>query len=185
MPDQDDTILLQRLKDGDETAFSDIYDKYSRYMVVEAAYYLRDPQAAKDMVQDLFTQWWYNRSLHKINFREKVQFKTYLQYCIRNCCIKQNTQQNRHHNSCNVISQTLQEAEQIEPMTIVGLDHRIKKCMEELPEKPKQVLRMVYLEEWERPDILRELGITSKTLRNHLCTGLSLLRKKLSNVGGL
>lgn len=182
MPDQDDKVLLQRLKEGDETAFSDIYDKYSRYMVVEAAYYLRDPQAAKDMVQDLFTQWWYNRSLHKINFREKVQFKTYLQYCIRNSCFKQNILFNKHQNSCNVISQTLQEADQQESVTAAGLDYRVKKCIEELPEKPKQVLRMVYLEERERPDILKELGITSKTLRNHLCTGLSLLRKKLSNV---
>ncbi|SFE98089.1 RNA polymerase sigma factor, sigma-70 family [Chitinophaga sp. CF118] len=181
MPHQDDNILLQRLKEGDETAFSDIYEKYIRYMVVEASYHLCDPVAAKDMVHDLFTQWWYNRSLHRINFREKVQFKTYLQHCIRNCCIKQNMQNNRLQLSVNVISQTLEEAEHTEPMKVVGLDNRIKRYMEELPEKPKQVLRMVYLEEMERPHILKELGITSKTLRNHLCTGLSLLRKKLSS----
>lgn len=183
MLEQDDTILLKRLQEGDETAFSDIYTRYSEYLVLEAAFHLRDPMAARDMVQDMFTQWWHNRTLHNLVFKEKVTFKTYLKQSVRYNCSRSNLMQTKKQASVQTLYR-IQEKEQIEnpePAISEEMDRKIKKYLNELPPMPRQALTKVYLEELQRKDITHELNITAKTLRNHLNRGINMLRQKLNN----
>ncbi len=56
-----DTELLQRLKHGDEEAFSHIYTRHWETMYRTTFKRLQDPIKSKDIVQDIFMQLWVRR----------------------------------------------------------------------------------------------------------------------------
>jgi RNA polymerase sigma-70 factor (ECF subfamily) len=53
-----DVALVRRIMDGDETALASLYDRYSPLVYSVALRVLRDPQAAEEVLQDIFYQLW-------------------------------------------------------------------------------------------------------------------------------
>ena len=62
-PDQPDDMLLSRLQNGDEKAFTAIYERYNKMLYVLAYKYLKDTFLAEDIVQQVFLKLWESRSL--------------------------------------------------------------------------------------------------------------------------
>ncbi len=56
-----DEKLIQRLKEGDEKAFRQIYLKYHKELYTVAVKYLRSKDLADDAVHDIFVKLWDNR----------------------------------------------------------------------------------------------------------------------------
>jgi RNA polymerase sigma-70 factor (ECF subfamily) len=59
--EQQDKLLLQGLKKGDENAFREIYINYHQQMHRTAKRYLRSNELAEDAVHDIFVKLWNNR----------------------------------------------------------------------------------------------------------------------------
>ena len=55
-----DQELMVMLKAGNEDAFTEIYKRYGTLLYYQANQMLRDREAAKDLVQDLFITIWNN-----------------------------------------------------------------------------------------------------------------------------
>jgi RNA polymerase sigma-70 factor (ECF subfamily) len=53
-----DSALVERMMAGDENALSTLYDRYSGMLFGMLVRILRDPQAAEEILQDLFLQLW-------------------------------------------------------------------------------------------------------------------------------
>ena len=56
----DDSVLLERVRRGDEAAMAALYDRYSRIVYSVALRVLRDVAAAEDVLQEIFMQVWRN-----------------------------------------------------------------------------------------------------------------------------
>src|SRR3546814_8027059 len=76
----DEKALLLRLRDGDEAAFTYLYSTYYSPLYLHAYNRLRDREAAKDIIQDLFTNIWSNREVVQIN----EGISSYLYAAVRN-----------------------------------------------------------------------------------------------------
>ena len=63
-------ILLEKLKKGDQTAFSSIFTHYYRDMVLFGGNFLADKKDCEDVVQSIFLKLW--------NDRDVIQIDTYL-----------------------------------------------------------------------------------------------------------
>lgn len=63
-PDQELVLLL---KEGDETAFQEIYLRYDKLLLIYAYKKLRNREEAKDLVQDVFVWLWNNRNSFLLN----------------------------------------------------------------------------------------------------------------------
>lgn len=50
----DDITLMAKLATGDQNALLEVYDRYSRLVYVLSLHVLRNPQAAEDLMQDVF-----------------------------------------------------------------------------------------------------------------------------------
>jgi RNA polymerase sigma-70 factor (ECF subfamily) len=56
--DKEEKNLIRELKEGDETAFRNIYLKYHRELYTVAIKYLRNKELAEDAVHDIFVKLW-------------------------------------------------------------------------------------------------------------------------------
>ena len=56
----DDAILLQRVREGDQTAMAEVFDRYGRMVYSVAFRVLRDSGHAEDVMQEIFFQVWRN-----------------------------------------------------------------------------------------------------------------------------
>jgi RNA polymerase sigma-70 factor (ECF subfamily) len=61
MGSDEDRILLQKLKKGDEKAFRKVYIKYHKPLYQVAVKYLRRKERAEDAVHDIFIKLWDER----------------------------------------------------------------------------------------------------------------------------
>src|SRR5215813_12003575 len=57
---EDDAALIDRIQSGDETAMTDMYDRYSGIVYGVALRVLGDTTAAEDVLQEVFLQLWRN-----------------------------------------------------------------------------------------------------------------------------
>jgi len=93
----DDLMLLQEIKEGDETAFRILFHKYSRFLKMEAYYRLQDMDISEEVINDVFSAIWISR----LDIDIQVSFKPYLFKAVVNKCIcrlrSMNSNKNRVH----------------------------------------------------------------------------------------
>ena len=56
----DDSALLQRIRQGDQTAMAEVFDRYGRAVYSVALRILKDSGHAEDVMQEIFFQIWRN-----------------------------------------------------------------------------------------------------------------------------
>ena len=66
-----DSLLLKKLRKGDEQAFCQIFDQYHRYLYVLASRYLMSESYAEDAVQYTFMKLWEGRTF--FDFRSGIR----------------------------------------------------------------------------------------------------------------
>src|ERR1700761_5935849 len=74
--DEELTVLL---KDGDHSAYAEIYQRYHGLLFIYANKKLNDKEAAKDLIQEIFLNLWNNRETQNIN-----ELAGYLYRSVRN-----------------------------------------------------------------------------------------------------
>src|SRR6185436_12696834 len=79
----DDTRLVEQARSGDEAAFRTLVERYQRKLYAMALSVLRDPDEARDVVQDAFLKAY--KALP--SFEEKSAFYTWLYRIALNLCI--------------------------------------------------------------------------------------------------
>lgn len=72
----DDQLILL-LKQGEESAFTKIYSRYSHKLLAVAFNYCQDPDLAEEITQDIFMNLWKRRQSIKINSLNAYLAKRY------------------------------------------------------------------------------------------------------------
>ena len=87
----DQTLVLQRLKEGDEKTFELLFHRYYAALCFFANKILKDEEAARDVVQEVFIRF-YEKSY---DFPNLIALKSFLYSCVQskalNALEKQNT----------------------------------------------------------------------------------------------
>ncbi|SEW21322.1 RNA polymerase sigma-70 factor, ECF subfamily [Chitinophaga sp. YR573] len=185
MSEDNDQILLTRLRLGDESAFKEIYSKYFGNLVFEAFHHLRDISAAKDVVQDLFTNLWATRHLHNLSGKDKedVKLKAYLKVSVRYSCGKIAIKKQKERGSMvQYVNESLyqNDGQDAKAQELEEIDNQIRSFINELPAKRREIVIDVYLQEVKIKEVARKNGITTGTVRNSLHRGLETIRQKFA-----
>jgi RNA polymerase sigma factor (sigma-70 family) len=160
----DDRMLLRRMKENDEGAFSALYDKYWRLAYDGAYKRLNDTALAKDLVQDVFVQLWNTRTTSDIH-----NFPAWLSVAIRNNVYRY-MQREKRLQSIKDLLLTFGSNNQ-EP------DHRLlykeflisyEKLIDSLPESQQTIFRLHYIDDLSTDLIAERLNISRKTVQNQL-----------------
>lgn len=174
------TELVKLLKKGDMSAFDVIYKKYSRRLYGFVFRYVKQESDTEEIVQEVFIKIWQSRD--KINVYSS--FESFLFTIAHNATInllkKRATEQKylEHVKSLQQIEETYEIADEIH---YKELKQKYQGLLDELSPRQKEIFLMSREEGLSHKEIAEKLGISSNTVKNHLVTTLSFLKKELDN----
>lgn len=176
---QDDILLVKDLMQGNESAFNQLFHKYSRWIFLTAITRCNgNAQEAQDVVQEVFFKLWKIRE----TLKPALSFK-YLLFTMTNNACKDRNEKRQTALKLNI--KYLEKEEQTSTPHNNGnseLAEKIHKAIDQITApKTRQVIKMYYMDGLSYKEIIRITGMKLQTVRNYVSEGLAILRKSVKN----
>ncbi len=173
-----DAELLALLRQSDERAFTELYDRYWKRLFVVAAKRINNLEDAEEIVQDIFTALWRRRETLSLTSDLANYLTVSVKYRVIKTLDKYYNQQ-RYVDSLVYDSQ-IDDSTQ-EWLAFDELQTELAKYVQQLPEKCQLVFRLSREEGYSQKQIAEELQISEKTVEAHLGKAFKTLRSKLAS----
>lgn len=173
-----DEILLSFLKDGNQKAFAEIFNRYWKKAHLIAQSKLGHQEEAKDMVQDLFADLWLRRKTLKI-----INLQAYLHTAIKYKAIDfiKNQLVFQKHSAYYKAYVHGHEDTTMNDVYHAELLDKINAYVDELPEKSQKIFRLNRVEGLSISDIANNLNLTEKAIQYHITKSIKALKVHLKD----
>lgn len=174
-----DSILVRQLRQGDMHSFDLIYKHYSQRLYGFAFSILKNHEDSKEIVQDTFLKLWNTRE----QLKSDQPLKAYLFKISYNTSIDLIRHRLKNEKYVEYLKLHFSEdGGDVENLADYNeLSDTIEKIVAEFPEQRQRIFRMSREEGLSHAEIADKLGITTKTVENHINLALKTVRKKLSS----
>jgi RNA polymerase sigma-70 factor, ECF subfamily len=173
----DSNFLINRLREGEESAYEMLFNEYYKVLTVFAKRYLNDLEKAKEVVQDLFVSIYEKREKLDIN----SSLKSYLFRSTHNRCINLiNAQKVRDRYAeyatyANASSENNLEQE----VNKTELEHALYKAIGDLPPRCRSIFKMNRFDGLSNGEIADKLNLSKRTVETQISKALKILRMKM------
>ncbi len=173
----DANFLIDRLRKGEETAYEILFKEYYKVLTMFANRYLRDIEAAKELVQDLFVHLYERRENLDIN----SSLKSYLYRSAHNRCINYiNAQKIRSKYAEHVNTNSDVRDNSLEhQVNTTEIEHALYKAIGELPPKCQSIFKMNRFDGLSNTEIADKLRLSKRTVETQISKALKILRVKM------
>jgi RNA polymerase sigma-70 factor (ECF subfamily) len=167
------------IKNGDEVAFEKVFREFYPYLVNFANGILKDKPLAEEQAQEVFANLWEKR----LALKDDLRLLPYLLTSVKNKCINiinKRLVENKY------MSETQRDYQNI----FLNYSHhevsddlikQLHETLNKLPPKCREVFELSRFEELSHRAIGEKLGISSKTIENHISKALRILKENLRN----
>jgi RNA polymerase sigma-70 factor (ECF subfamily) len=173
-----DSVLLSQLQNEDRKAFESIYRKYWLKCYNTAYKRLKNKEIAEDIVQNIFTRLWINRSNQSIE-----NLESYLLTAVRYGVLDQVSRGIAYEPFFDKLETALIEkqlpSDQFAAKELMKL---IYAYAETLPSKRKEVFHLYLKDKFSTQEIADVLKISQKTVQNQIRNALIGLRLRISSL---
>lgn len=158
-----------------ERAFKALYDRYSEPIYDLVIRYLRSPDLARDVVQDIMIKLWERRE----TFARARDLEAYLFTAARFHAIDVLRAASRSEALKSEITRQFQDNPTYVDDAALHRDYRlfIQRIVSELPPRSREVFRLCREEEKSYAEVAEALGISRNAVRNSMVLALSRLRE--------
>jgi len=173
-----DVELLALCKAGDETGFSEIYDRYWAVLYRHAYKLLKEKPTAQDVVQEVFVTLW-----DKIpNLELQSSLSSYLYTTVRNKILNVIQKEKIHERYITSFGHFIERSETVTDHRIREqmLRERIEREVAHLPTKMRHVFELSRTQHLSYKEIAQELNLSDKTVKKQVSNAIKILRLKLS-----
>ena len=170
-----DQELLALVKAGDYTAFNELYRRHADVLYGSAYNILRDRDACRDIIQDIFVWFWQNRL--------KWELKTCRGYLLT--AVKFKTANYIRNNKvgkgffAELSTVEIESEDEEAAMEVRELYAFIRNLADQLPGKYGEIFRLSRYEQLSNKEIAQQMGISEKTVENQMTIALKKLKEKL------
>ncbi len=171
----DDEMLLLLLTKDSEKAFEELYIRYKKKLHSFCTFMLKSADAAKDVVQDVFTIVWNSRE--KLNTHQS--FSAYLFTVTRNRALNElrNARTIEQIDAISDGQQALFSEDDIESSFILKeYETILQQAIDMLPEERRRIYRLSREEGMTYKDIGEYLGISHHTVQSHISSSVQFIR---------
>ncbi len=150
-----DTVLINRLREGDTFALTELYNTYWQLLFISAYKIIKDKELCEDIIQDIFMNIWRNREKLEIN----ISLKGYLYACARYQVFNQ-FRKNKDKIQVEFFSDLDQRFQYATPETQMmheELVQQLHSIVETLPEKCRLVYKLSREEQLSHKEIADRL----------------------------
>lgn len=173
----DEHILVQRLIEGDEDAFCELYAAYKNRLIYFAMRFLKSREYAEDIFQDAFTIIWQGRRF----INPDASFPSYLYTIVRNRILNQlRDLESQTRLKEQILAQAVDYSNDTSN-SILANDLRglIARAMQQLTARQREIFEMSRRQDMSHREIAEALGISVYTVQEHISTSLRILRTYL------
>lgn len=179
----DDKDLIPSLKEGDEQAFSCIYQKYHRQLYFIAIKYLKDPDLAEDVVQDVFVKLWSYREHLKEDLSVKGFLITSMRNLILNSIRNKKTQILKHLDLLQKVEVSRNDVE--DTVSLAEYEQIVERGISQLSPAKQQIFRLRTLDGLDNGEISAQLGLSINTVKFQFSQASKFLRAFLKQQAGI
>jgi RNA polymerase sigma-70 factor (ECF subfamily) len=164
-----DEAYLNRLRSGDSSTQEHFIAYFSQLVRVKASKRVNNPSAVEDICQETFTR--ALAALRKNGIRQPERLGSFVN-SICNHVLQEFYRSNGRETE-------LKDEDQgrLRDLSISAFDQisvreqqrQVRQILDELPEKDRELIRAIFLEERDKDVVCRELGVTRQYLRVLLC----------------
>lgn len=178
-----DQQLFDLIRVDNQLAYSVLYDRYKDILHRYAYKWLQDREVVKDVVQELFTNLWIKRNTLNLN----QNISGYLYISVRNAILRKIDDEKRRKSYTESLQKYAEKGVSITDYLVREnlLRTIIEREISNLPEKMRQVFELSRKKHLSNAEIGGKLGISERTVENHISKALKILRSKLGFVGFL
>lgn len=174
---RNDTEALLQMADGSIAAYRFLFDHHFADLCNFLLIYLHSRELSEEIALEIFAHIWEKRETLVI----KATFKSFLFASAKNKAISQ------YRKSHKTVFTSLDSGEHLfsdrsessEFMENNELRELIDAAIGKLPEKSRQIYQLAWEENLSHKEIAEQLGITPKTVENHVGIALRKLRESL------
>jgi len=169
---------LQRMAVGDMAAYRYLFDQHFSDLCNFLLIYLHSRELAEEIALEIFTFIWERRETLLI----KTTFKSFLFASAKNRAISLYRKEHKRLFTSIDHEQSISKEESSSPFFLENIELReiINSAIEKLPEKSRQIYLMAWEQNLSHKEIAEQMGITPKTVENHVGIALRKLRESLS-----
>ncbi|WBL21487.1 RNA polymerase sigma factor [Zunongwangia sp. HRR-M8] len=174
-----DDEFLKKIKKGDKRALTCLYNKYWKMLYMSSFNILKDREICEEIIQDVFIDVWNNRAKLQI----KVSLKSYLFACVKYKVFSEFRKNKAVH--LELFENLDTRLQQVTPESKIidqELRQHIDIVVNNLPKKCQKVYKLSRYEQLSHKEIAEKLGISTKTVENHIGIALKVLRTSLGSI---
>ena len=173
---------MLRIADGDEEAFRILHHQYWNEAYSLALAFLKSPQIAEDVVQNVFIKLWLKRaSLPAIE-----KFRSFFLVMVRNEIISLMRKIKKQERDFITFSRLIPVAESHDHRIILGeTEMFVKEALAQLTEQQQHIFKLSREEGLNHVEIASLLGLSRKTVSNTITIVLAHIRRYLFRQGVL
>lgn len=160
--------ILKRLKCGDHKAFGEVYEAWHRKVYFYFQKLYNDDYVVKELTQQTFIKLWHYRAdvSEEISIDRQIFQKARLIYID---WLRKEATYRKHF--------TPEEIKELPEIVVEAEMQDLKQALNFLPEKRKRVFELKHIYGYSYKEIAEYLGISVKTVDNHLLKATAQLRK--------
>jgi RNA polymerase sigma-70 factor (family 1) len=158
-------------------AFDKFYLENYKNFLLAAFKYLQDSGLAQEVVNDVFIKIWENAESIGI----ESSLKAYVYRAVINRSLDVIDKNKRHQLHQRELSRLPEGTFELRDMEENELKIRLYQAIDQLPQQCQKVFRMSRFEDLKQREIADRLGISIKTVKNHITHALKQLNKALTD----
>lgn len=170
----DYNTLMKSLQERDISAFDYVYHTLRKRLFALALYIVEDEENAKDLVQDIFADFWEKRLYLQIT--STIEY--YLLRAVKNKAVNYKKKQVAISSITNNLPGPALE-NGYSSLDNRELGKKLETAIKKLPPTSSKVFQLHYIERLSYEEISQELGITKSTISTHMDRALKKLRSLL------
>ncbi len=167
--------------DADLNILSTLYQRYMDLIYGVCVKYLKDPEASKDAVINIYEELISKLKLHEVN-----NFKSWLYTLSRNHCLMQ-LRKEKSHTTVEIPEKFMQSEEMLHLEGVLQKEEQLnsmEKCLEQLSAEQKTCVTLFYLEGKCYNDITGQTGIEWNKVRSNIQNGRRNLKLCMEQKAG-
>ncbi len=181
MPDE--VMLVSMLVNGQEEALEIIYNRYYNRVYLIALQFLKSPELAEEIVQDVFLKLWEKRET--IDSDRPVE--AWLYTVTKNRVINQFKKIARHQATMAPykVAADVADAQPAADAKVINreIEQLLQEAINHLPEKQKEVYRLAREEGFSRKEIAEHMQISALTVKTHMSRAIVGVKSFLQHRG--
>lgn len=173
----DEKTLLGWIAEGDQNAFRKVFEYYYPRVLTFLSYYINVAEDSRDIAQNIFAKIWTMRE----SMPEIRSFGAFLYRLSRNAAIDYCRRKHIHISIADNYDD-LGDTAPDEEFFAREKNIQYLNCLQKMPERRREVFTLSREQGLSNEEISRRLGISRKTVENHINAALRELRKVVSSI---